>query len=78
MSLREQVAQELHYLGDGELKQVADYLEFLKFQSRAHPAPALDARQMAALYAEFAEEDRSMAEEGFAEYAHGLSKEDGA
>lgn len=33
---------------------------------------------IAAIYAEFVDEDRAMAEEGFAEYAQGLSKEDGA
>ena len=31
-----------------------------------------------ALYAEFADEDRAMAEEGLAEYAQGLDEEDAA
>jgi hypothetical protein len=38
--------------------------------------PRHDEAQLAALYAEFANEDRELAEEGMADYADGLWKED--
>lgn len=37
-----------------------------------------DEAQQAALYAEFAEEDRALAEVGMADYAAGLAREDTA
>jgi hypothetical protein len=54
---------------------VADNLAFLKFQSRARK-PLLEDTALAALYAEFAEEDRAFAEEGLEDYARGLADED--
>ena len=36
----------------------------------------LDKTQLAALYAEFADEDRAIAEEGIAEYVESLAEED--
>lgn len=36
----------------------------------------LDEAQLATLYAACTEEDRALAEEGMAEYTHGLSQED--
>lgn len=75
MSIKEQVVEELKSLSETELKEVAEYLAFLKFRSR-RAAPALDEAQLAALYAEFADEDRNLAEEGIADYAEGLLEED--
>jgi hypothetical protein len=37
---------------------------------------SLDEAQLAALYSEFADEDRMLAEEGISDYAKGLAKED--
>jgi hypothetical protein len=37
---------------------------------------ALDEEQLAALYSEFADEDRNLAEEGMADYAEDLVEED--
>lgn len=78
MSLREQVAQELDRLPEPELRQVADYLAFLKFRARRRRIPVTppDDAALAALYAECAEEDRRMAEEGIDEYAQALAAED--
>ena len=75
MSLREYVEHELDRLDEAKLKQVADYLAFLKFQSRVQP-PAIDETAMASLYAEFAEEDRELAEEGLNDYVQALAAED--
>jgi hypothetical protein len=41
-----------------------------------HGVPALDERQLALLYREFAEEDRELAEEGMADYVSELQRED--
>lgn len=76
MSLKERVAQELDNLDEPELRQVADYLSFLKFQARTSHRPQVSENDLAALYAEFADEDRRLAEEGMADYARGLAAED--
>jgi hypothetical protein len=76
MSIKEQVAHELDSLSENELKQVAEYVAFLKFRARINWMPALDETQLAALYSEFADEDRKLAEAGISDYAEGLVKED--
>jgi len=75
MSLKEQVICELDSLSEADLKQVAEYLAFIKFRVRAKSMPALDETQLASLYAEFADEDRELAEEGMSDYAEGLASE---
>ena len=75
MSTKEEVLGELESLSEAELKEVAVYLAFLKFRSRNKPH-IVNESQLAALYAEFAEEDRNLAEEGIADYTEGLMKED--
>lgn len=75
MSTKEQILEEIKGLSDAELNEVAEYLAFLKYRSQ-NKSPAVDESQLAALYAEFTEEDRALAEEGMADYAEGLSNED--
>jgi hypothetical protein len=76
MSVRDQLVREISNLSESELQHVAEYLAFLKFRNRISAAPAIDETQLAALYAEFAEEDSELAEEGMAEYAQSLAQED--
>ena len=76
MDIKERVSQELETLSEEELQQVAEYLAFLRFRARRNLSPALDLAQIAALYAEFGEEDRQLAEEGMEDYAEGLRAED--
>ncbi len=76
MSIKEQIFQELNGLSQAELEEIAQYLAFIKYQSRVKPTPISDEAQMAALYAEFAEEDRELAEEGISDYTGALAKED--
>jgi hypothetical protein len=76
MSIKEQVTQELDNLSEAELKEIAEYVTFLKFRARIKATPALAETQLAALYTEFADEDRKLAEEGMSDYAKGLIKED--
>jgi hypothetical protein len=76
MLLKDKVAQEIDSLSETELKQVAEYIAFLKFRARIKHMPTFDETQLSVLYAEFAEEDRELAEEGMSDYAEGLMKED--
>jgi hypothetical protein len=76
MSIKEQIIQAVEGLSDPDLEQVAEFLAFLKFRARLCSTPSLDETQLASLYAEFAEEDRALAEEGMSEYAAGLRTED--
>lgn len=76
MTVQEYVSQSLRNLSETELTEVAEYLAFLRFRARAHVAPPFDAAQAASLYAKFAEEDRTLAEEGMGEYVKGLAAED--
>lgn len=74
-TLREQVLQDLNVLSEKDLEQVAEYVSFLKFRTR-RKKKNIDESELAALYAEFAEEDRELAENGFEDYINGLSEED--
>jgi hypothetical protein len=76
MSVKEHVIQGLDALSEAELIQVAEFVAFLKFRARLQPISTLDEAQLATLYAAFAEEDQALAEEGLAEYVHGLCQED--
>jgi hypothetical protein len=76
MLTKEQITRVLDSLSQAELEQVGQYLAFLQYQSRLRSVPVVDESQLAALCAEFAEEDREMAEQDFADYAAALAEED--
>ncbi len=76
MSIKEQVVQDLEILSETELKRVADYVAFLKFQERLSQRSLMDEAALGALYAEFADEDCRLAEEGMPDYVAGLAQED--
>jgi hypothetical protein len=76
MTLREQIGQELAELTELELRHVADYVAFLKTHSGPATESMPDEATLRALYAEFADEDRSLAEAGMGDYSEGLSHED--
>jgi RecJ-like exonuclease len=71
---KEFLKQELDRFDKEQLKQVADFIAFIKFQSKF--SQKTDISQSANLYQEFAEEDRELAEVGMSEYADLLSSED--
>jgi hypothetical protein len=53
---KETLKQELDYFNDEQLKQIADFIEFIKFQSKLlQPTP--EPSQFAKLYQEFIDED---------------------
>ncbi len=75
-SIKKQVTQALNSLSEAELQQVAEYVAFLRFRARVAPLPTIDELHLATLYAEFADEDRALAEEGLEEYPVQLHSED--
>ncbi|WP_103670083.1 hypothetical protein [Pseudanabaena sp. BC1403] len=71
---KEYLKQELDQLNEKQLKQVADFIAFIKFQTR-FSQETVDISQFANLYQEFAQEDRELAEAGISEYAELLNSE---
>ncbi len=78
ISTKEKVVTTLAELNDTQLQTVAEFLEFLKFRERRRVEPQFDDATLEALYGEFADEDRELAEVGLAEYAANLEREDAA
>ena len=74
--IKKDLVEELEMLGERELQELAEYVAFLKFRSRFILLREVNKDQIAALYREFSEEDRKLAEEGMADYANSLAKED--
>jgi hypothetical protein len=72
----EALKQDLDRLTYQQIQQVADFVAFLKFRDRCHHRVILDPTQLADLFAEFAEEDCALAEEGMGDYAVMLQQED--
>ena len=71
---KESLKQELDYFNDEQLKQVADFIAFIKFQTR-FSQQTTDVSQFANLYQEFAQEDSELTEVGISEYAELLNSE---
>ena len=78
ISTKEKVVTSLADLNDTQLQTVAEFLEFLKFRERRKFETQFDDVELEALYAEFADEDRELAEASLAEYAVNLEREDAA
>ncbi|MGL4497918.1 MAG: hypothetical protein ACRC2M_02705 [Planktothrix sp.] len=70
------IHKELEKLDQEQLKQVFEFIAFLKFRARLVTIPAIDETNLAALYSEFGEEDRQLAELGISEYTELLKHED--
>lgn len=78
IATKEQVLQDIGSLNERAFQRVAEFVAFLKFQERVNYQPTLDEAEMAALYAESADEDIELAEIGMGEYATVLAEEDEA
>lgn len=78
ISTKEKVVTSLAELNDSQLQTVAEFLEFLKFRERRKSEPQFEDAALEALYGEFADEDRELAEAGLTEYAANLKGEDAA
>ena len=76
ISTREKVATHLSDLTESQLRQVAEYLEFLKFRERRNTDLLFEDAKLEALYAEFADDDRELSEVGLKEFVTGLVRVD--
>lgn len=72
----EAIREDLDRLTKKQLEQVADFIAFLKFRHQHRSQPILDPTNLASLFAEFAEEDRALAQAGMSEYVVMLHQED--
>ena len=75
MNTKEQINQQFKQLNEEQLKQVANFIAFLKFREKLIKLN-LNTEKLAQLYQEFAEEDRQLAEEGINEYADLLTQKE--
>ena len=75
VDLKAVITREIETINEEQLKQIADFIAFLKFRAR-YSSWAADENQIADLYKEFAEEDWRFPEEGLEEYAELLRQED--
>jgi hypothetical protein len=73
---REKITQDIASLNDLQLRQVAEFLDFLKFKEKGKLRRNFDESEIAELYQEFGEEDRQLAENGLVNYAENLETED--
>ena len=76
MNIRVQVTRTVDSLSAPELRQVAEYLSFLRFRSRVKRKTPINEKRLAELYAEFSNDDRQLAEEGIEDYNNDLLDED--
>ena len=73
--MKDLIQQQLEKLDLEQLKQVFEFIAFLKFRARLVTNLAVEESNLATLYSEFAEEDRQLAELGMSEYAELLKHE---
>jgi hypothetical protein len=66
----------LDRLTQNQLQQVAEFIAFLKFRNQRRHRVVIDPMQLADMFTEFADEDRSLAEAGMNDYALMLHQED--
>lgn len=76
MSIKEQVFADINTLNETQLRQIVDFLSFLKYQAYSRFKPNIDEAKLAGLYAEFADEDIALAEETIEDYTANLAGED--
>ena len=75
LTSKKYLKQQLDDLSEEQLKQVSDFIAFLKFQTHSNNLQ-IDESTIGKLYEEFAEEDKQLSELGMEEYAEFLSQED--
>lgn len=72
---KDALKQEIEQLNDIQLKQITEFIEFVKFRSKFQEK-VTDLNPFASLYQEFAQEDRELAEIGMEDCIQQLLRED--
>jgi hypothetical protein len=73
---KERINQAIASLSDIQLRQVADFLDYLKFKEKSKRPRKFDESEIAKLYQEFEAEDRELAESDLADFVENLKFED--
>ena len=76
MTVKERITKELTSLNENQLKELDGYVDYIKTRSELSSSFEIHDEQLAKLYGECSEEDRTMAEQDMKEYSASLSKED--
>ena len=73
---KEKVSSDIINLNDIQLRQVAEFLDYLKFKEKNKRLRQFDESEIAKLYQEFGEEDQELAEINLSDYTENLKFED--
>ena len=73
---KERVNQDIAALNESQLRQVAEFLEFVKFREKPRQIRRFDESKIAKLYQEFGDQDRELAESDLSDYTESLKFED--
>lgn len=73
---REKISSDITKLNDFQLRQVAEFLDYLKFKEKSKHQRQFDESEIAKLYQEFGTEDCELAESDLSDYAKNLNRED--
>ena len=76
MSVRERISAQLEHFAESELEEIAKYVAYLKFRTKAQKTRIPNQDELAALYGQAADEDVELAEVGMSDYAGSLAAED--
>lgn len=75
MIVKEKIVQAIENLDEGQLQKLAEFIALLEVKKECIKEEK-EIKKYASLYAEFAEEDRQIAEEGMSHYTELLQLED--
>ena len=76
MSIKERISAQLEHLAEPELEEIAQYVAYLKFKTKAQKTRVPSQDELAGLYGQAADEDVELAEAGMSDYAENLMAED--
>lgn len=75
VNIKDLLAKEIENLNDEQLKQVSDFIAFLKYRNYAAKLP-IEKSQAITIHSEFARSDRQLSEVRFEEYSEFIRQED--
>ena len=72
IDIKEQIKDNLEFLTDQQLIELADFTSYLKVRAKMHNSDL----KSSSLFSKYSEEDKALAEIGMAEYNNSLLEED--